>query len=180
MKSMMTNPMRDPAQSNQADERASALSALLDGELDDQAARPILQRLSRDGAERGQFREYCAIGDALRGLDRDMPGLTHRVMAALEDEPTVLAPMRKASGRRPALWLAAATVAAITWGLWNTGPREAALVPLAATQRATPAGAGTESGNAMPYLAAHQDFTQAVVSPPEMQFTKITLAGAER
>ncbi len=178
MKSMMTNPMRDPAQSNQADESESALSALLDGELGDQAARPILKRLSRDGAELSQFREYCAIGDALRGLDRDMPGLTSRVMAALEDEPTVLAPMRKASGRRPVLWLAAATVAAITWGLWNTGPRDAVLVPLAATQRANPA--GTESGNAMPYLAAHQDFTQAVVSPPEMHFTKVTLAGAER
>jgi hypothetical protein len=51
---------------------------------------------------------------------------------------------------------------------------------LAATQRANPASAGTESGNAMPYLAAHQDFTQAVVAPPEMHFTKVTLAGAER
>jgi hypothetical protein len=55
MKSMMTNPMRDPAQSNQADESDSALSALLDGELGDQAARPILKRLSRDGAELSQF-----------------------------------------------------------------------------------------------------------------------------
>jgi hypothetical protein len=99
-------------------------------------------------------------------------------MAALEDEPTVLAPMRKTSNRRPALWLAAATVVAITWGLWNAGPREETFAPLAANQNADLARASTESGNAMPYLAAHQDFAQAVVSPSEMSFTKVTLLGA--
>jgi hypothetical protein len=30
----------------------------------------------------------------------------------------------------------------------------------------------------MPYLAAHQDFAQAVVAPSEMRFTKVTLVGA--
>ena len=151
------------------------LSALLDGELGDETARLMLKRLSMKGAERDRFREYCLIGDTLRGLDRDMPDLTERVMTALEQEPTVLAPMRPASNRRPALWLAAATVVAITWGLWNASPREEA-VPMAANPDTHLA--GTEPGNAMPYLAAHQDFAQAVVAPSEMRFTRVTLVGA--
>jgi sigma-E factor negative regulatory protein RseA len=154
------------------------LSALLDGELGDETARIVMKRIAQGGAERNRFREYGLIGDTLRGLHHDMPDLTDRVMAALENEPTVLAPMRKTSSRHPALWLAAATVVAITWGLWNAGPREEALAPLAATQNANLASASNESGNAMPYLAAHQDFAQAVVSPSEMRFTKVTLVGA--
>lgn len=173
---MMKNAMNTPERLLQSED--DSVSALLDGELGDEMARNVLKRLSPGSVERKRFREYGLIGDALRGLRHDMPGLTDRVMAALEDEPTVLAPMRKTSYRRPALWLAAATVVAITWGLWNTGPREETFAPLAANQNANPALAGTESGNAMPYLAAHQDFAQAVVSPSEMSFSKVTLVGA--
>ncbi len=169
----MKTTMNNPAQHTSNEEDAS-LSALLDGELGDETARSLLKRLSRDDPERDRFREYSLIGDVMRGLNHDMPDLTGRVMAALEDEPTVLAPMRKTSPRRPYLWLAAATVAAITWGLWNTGPRDEPLVPLAANQIMD----GGPSSNVMPYLAAHQDFAQAVVSPSEMHFTKVTLAGA--
>jgi hypothetical protein len=175
---MTTNSVRDPARQNQMDE--SALSAMLDGELGDEATLAILKRVSQGGAERHRFREYCMIGDALRGLDHDIPDLTDRVMAALKSEPTLLAPMPKPGKHRPALWLAAATVAAITWGLWNAGPRDEALAPLAANPNANLAATDIQPGNVMPYLAAHQDFAQAVVSPSEMQFTKVTLAGANR
>lgn len=173
---MIKNAMNIPERQLQSED--DSLSALLDGELGDETARIVLKRLSPGSVERDRFREYGRIGDTLRGLHHDMPDLTDRVMAALEDEPTVLAPMHKTSSRRPALWLAAATVVAITWGLWNAGPREETLAPLAANQNANPASAGNESGNAMPYLAAHQDFAQAVVAPSEMRFTKVTLVGA--
>lgn len=175
---MMKNAMNTPERQFQAED--DTLSALLDGELGDETARIVLKRLSPDGVERDRFREYSLIGDTLRGLRHDMPDLTDRVMAALENEATVLAPMRKTSSRHPALWLAAATVVAITWGLWNAGPREETLAPLAANQNANLASAGNESGKAMPYLAAHQDFTQAFVAPSEMSFTKVTLVGASQ
>lgn len=168
--------MNTPEQLLQSED--DTVSALLDGELGDDTARIVLKRLSPGSIERDRFREYGIIGDTLRGLHHDMPDLTDRVMAALEDEPTVLAPMRKTSNRRPALWLAAATVVAISWGLWNAGPREEVLAPLAANQSADLANADSESAQAMPYLAAHQDFAQAVVSPSEMRFTKVTLVGA--
>ncbi len=166
----MTNTMMNPARQLQGED--DTLSALFDGELADEQARPLIRRLAAGGPERERFREYCLIGDALRGLDHDMPGLTNRVMAALEDEPTVLAPVRKPVSRRPALWLAAATVASITWGLWNTHPRQEVVAPLAGNPPAS------QQGNVLPYLAAHQDFAQAVVSPSEMRMTRVTLVGA--
>lgn len=169
----MKTTMNNPAQHTSTEED-DTLSALLDGELGEEAGRALLRRLSQNSPEQDRLREYGLIGDVMRGLNHDMPDLTGRVMAALENEPTVLAPMRKPAPRRPYLWLAAATVVAITWGLWNTGPRDEPLAPLAANQSMD----GTPSGNVMPYLAAHQDFAQAVVSPSEMHFTKVTLAGA--
>jgi sigma-E factor negative regulatory protein RseA len=180
MKSVTTNSMhnQDPVQARDAD--ALAVSALVDGELDDALARQLLRRLASGGPERGRFREYGLIGDTLRGLDHDMPGLTNRVMTALENEPTLLAPMRKPHRQRPALWLAAAAVAAITWGLWSAGPRLESPASLAANQNASPDMAANAPGNVMPYLAAHQDFAQAVVSPPEMRFTRVTLAGTSQ
>lgn len=154
------------------------LSALLDGELDDASARALLGSLVRDEAERTRFREYAVIGDLMRGHAHDTPDLTARVMAALEHEPTVLAPVAKRPNRRPALWLAAATVAAITWGLWSATPQEPLTPPLAANAPGPLPVAHVESGSVMPYLAAHQDFAQAVVSPSEMRITRVNLAGA--
>jgi negative regulator of sigma E activity len=151
------------------------LSALLDGELSDHSARLAISQLANDPARQANFAEYCAIGDLLRGLHDDRPGLTQKVMAALDEEPTVLAPVRKSKERRPLLWLAAATCAALTWGLWNAAPRQENAVQMAALQ--TPAHAPAD---VMPYLAAHQDYAQAVLTVPEMQFTRVSLSGEAR
>ncbi|HNA28508.1 MAG TPA: sigma-E factor negative regulatory protein [Thiobacillaceae bacterium] len=168
----MTIHNLNPAPSSNDD----ALSALVDGELDDGEAKAALKAVLGNARDRDTYREYCLVGDALRGYHHDTPNLTDRVMSALEREPTLLAPMPARSPRRPALWLAAATVAAITWGLWSAVPREETLAPLAANQP-PPAG---EAGNIMPYLAAHQDFAQAVVAPSEMRITRVSLAGADQ
>jgi hypothetical protein len=95
-------------------------------------------------------------------------------MDALKIEPVVLAPVPKPVDRRPALWLAAATMAAITWGLWQSSPRVEINAPLAALQQPA-AELAAQSANASPYLAAHQDFAQAVISAPEMHFSKASL-----
>ncbi len=149
-----------------------SLSALLDGELSDQAAHQIIHQLANDRARQARYSDYCAIGDFMRGHHDDLPDLTSKIMAALEDEPTVLAPVRKPPTRRPLLWLAAAACAAITWGLWGTAPRQENAVPLASLQ--TPTRAPVD---VMPYLAAHQDYAQAVLTTPEMRFTPVSLSG---
>lgn len=151
------------------------LSALLDGELFDQGARRAIRQLANDPTRQARFAEYCAIGDLLRGVTDDLPGLTRKVMAALEEEPTVLAPMRKGNERRPLLWAAAAACAVITWGLWTAVPRQETAAPLAALQ--TPERAPAD---VMPYLAAHQDYAQAVLTVPEMHFSRVSLSGETR
>jgi len=157
-------------QAEPEDLQGQTLSALIDGELSDDMAQRSIKQLGQSAGERARIAEYLAIGDALRGLNAQPSDFTRRVMAALENEPVVLAPVPKASNRRPALWLAAATMAAITWGLWQSGPRDDVNVPLAALQQ--PA---SQSVEAQPYLAAHQDFAQAVISAPEMHFSKAAL-----
>lgn len=154
-------------------ENDDTLSALIDGELADEPAVAALRRLAQSDGERARFTAYCAIGDAMRGMPDASPDFTNRVMAALESEPTVLAPQRKPLDRRPSLWLAAATVAAISWALWQIDPRQDPIPPMA-TQPVP------HNPDAMAFLAAHQDFAQALMSTPEMQFTRVSLAGDTR
>lgn len=152
-----------------------SLSALLDGELTDQGARLAIRQIADDPARQARYSDYCAIGDLMRGHHHDLPGLTRKVMATLEQEPTLLAPVRKPPERRPLLWLAAATCAAITWGLWNAAPRQDNVAPMAALPTMT-----HPPADVMPYLAAHQDYAHAVLTAPEMRFTRVSLSGEAR
>jgi len=165
---MMMKPATQPLPKAHKDE---TLSAFLDGELPDEEARQVLRELGKDAGSQTLLWDYIAVGDALRGLHAGTtaPHLTHRVMAALEQEPTVLAPMRQPRDRRVTLWLAAAAITAITWGLWQNLPEQAAPVPMAAKD--TPSSTDMQA-----YLAAHQDFAQAVIAPAEMNFTQVSLA----
>jgi sigma-E factor negative regulatory protein RseA len=160
---------------NKIHEADDSLSALLDGELSEQNARLAIRQLAGDPMRQSRFSEYCAIGDLMRGHHDGLPDLTRKVMEALENEPTLLAPVRKPTERRPLLWLAAATCAAITWGLWGVAPRQETAPPLASLQAPTRAPA-----DVMPYLAAHQDYAQAVLTTPEMRFTPVSLSGVSR
>lgn len=148
------------------------LSALMDGELDDDDARRGLARLSGDPQARARWAEYSLIGDALRGELQVQPRLGKGLAEALEAEPTVLAPMSTRNRAKPALWLAAAAaVGTISWSLWDAAPRPEAPVTLASV----PAAPGLGNEQLRPYLAAHQDFAQAVISEPEMHFTTVSL-----
>ncbi|KHA56955.1 sigma-E factor negative regulatory protein [Aeromonas hydrophila] len=67
------------------------LSALMDGDLSDVE---VLNELGTDPALQDTWSRYHLIGDAMRG---DLPvnlqlDLSDSIMAALEDEPTILAP----------------------------------------------------------------------------------------
>ncbi len=166
-KTMQTQPEQHDAM---PDPRYENLSALIDGELADDIASQAIKQLVANPDSRTRHNEYLAIGDAMRGLGEQHNDFTRRVMAALENEPVILAPLPKKPERRPVLWLAAATAAAITWGLWQSSPQQETGVPMAAVQ--PPA---SQSAEAMPYLAAHQDFAQAVISTQEMRFSKASL-----
>ncbi|TYC62043.1 anti-sigma 24 factor [Zoogloea oleivorans] len=75
------------------------VSALLDGALEEQVSSRMLESLKRDGALRQKWESYCLIGDVLRDEQVLSSDFTSKVMLCLEDEPTVLAPVkREASG----------------------------------------------------------------------------------
>lgn len=76
------------------------VSALLDGDLDDQSSSTVLDSMRRDESLQRKWQEYCLIGDALRGDAVGSLDFTERVMAGLSDEPTILAPRPPATAER--------------------------------------------------------------------------------
>ncbi|NMF89338.1 sigma-E factor negative regulatory protein [Aromatoleum petrolei] len=97
------------------------LSALLDGDLDEQSAHPVFESMRRDRALRTDWEAYCLIGDVLRG-DRDgNAGFVGRVMANIDEEPTLLAPSRHAAAEGGRLWRSLMPLAASVMGVAAVG-----------------------------------------------------------
>lgn len=100
---------------NSSDER---ISALMDGELDEQMHHSAMDELLKKDEARDTWARYHLITDTLRqnlptGMDRQF---SSRVMSALDDEPTVLAPPTVKSSplaQRLAGLAVAASVAAV-------------------------------------------------------------------
>jgi len=100
---------------NPSDER---ISALVDGELDKQEYQASIDKLLACDESRKVWGRYHLIGETLKhslpiGIEH---GFSSRVMAALGDEPTVLAPPRQTKsswGQRAAGLAVAASVAAV-------------------------------------------------------------------
>ena len=137
------------------------ISRLMDGDLDDVAARDAFEQLKRpDGVETWVC--YHVIGDALRRSCDPTPGFAARFAARLAAEPTVLAPVSRQSNRLPFAWAVAASVAAVMVVGWvavsTLDPQPTALA------RAREAVAvRSASGNPQPvspdYLLAHQEYS---------------------
>jgi sigma-E factor negative regulatory protein RseA len=149
------------------------ISALMDGELDEQAAAQTIDALARDHEALATWRDYHLISDALRASRLLSEGFTARVAQQLEKEPTVLAPHGLKGGLRaeqPRRWVAmAASVAAVALVGWlGFAPQQTAVAPVAQAPRVAqplvepmpvvvPLPSGTND-----YLLAHQGFSPRV------------------
>jgi sigma-E factor negative regulatory protein RseA len=102
------------------------LSALMDGELDEHEIAGELARIGKDPDRQACWTTYHLIGDALRGQGVLADEFTERVRVRLENEPTVLAPMRRPhrTARRIALPLAASLcgAAVVAWLALSNNP----------------------------------------------------------
>ncbi len=114
------------------------LSAVMDGDPAMDRTEDVLARLGTDSELRECWQTYCLIGDAMRGEGSGAGGLVDRVMGALDDDPTVLAPVRrraaeKASLAQRLLPLAASLmgVAAVGWIASSIGTTDKATEPRA-------------------------------------------------
>lgn len=135
----------------------------MDGELEGHEIADTLRAIRRSEELRGEWCDCQLIGAALRGernLDIDV---TARVMAALEQEPTVMAPTaaRIRAWQRPAMALAAsvAGVALVAWlalAPGGDGRTPAGNVGLAAAKQG-PAVSQT-TPRLQEYLVAHQAY----------------------
>jgi sigma-E factor negative regulatory protein RseA len=96
------------------------ISSLMDGELEGQEAGRVVQACCASEEQKETWYVYHVIGDALRGQAPHRAGFPHRTLAALHEQPTVLAPRRRvleASFGRVALAAAAsvATIGVVGW-----------------------------------------------------------------
>ncbi|WP_407280197.1 RseA family anti-sigma factor [Aromatoleum evansii] len=97
------------------------LSALLDGDLDEQSAHPVFESMRRDRSLRTDWEAYCLIGDVLRG-DRDgNAGFVGRVMANIDEEPSLLAPSSRPAAEGGRLWRSLMPLAASVMGVAAVG-----------------------------------------------------------
>ena len=149
------------------DDMKTRISALMDGELESHEIAETLRALRHSPEMRSEWCDGQLIGAALRherGLEFDV---TARVMAAIDMDPTVLAPKpgRAIDWRRPALALAAsaAGVAVVAWLALTPGGEPSPLLatalpgmkrlPVVAQLQSTP--------RLQEYLVAHQAYAPA-------------------
>lgn len=141
------------------------ISALMDGELFDDEAATLLDKLKSNPEADDQWSLYHLISDALRQPGHIHADLSVALRERLRDEPTVLAPRPRDDHR--ARWFAvsaAASVMALAVVAWLS----AKVAPEAGPQLATAQQGAT--GKARPaslaarhrmddYLMAHQEFS---------------------
>ncbi len=97
------------------------LSALIDGEFDVENAEHLIRSIKSGGELKDCWQHYHLIGDAMRNELVLSQGFSARVMNALGDEPTVLAPpaITAEAGTKTSFyktnqfWSVAASVAAV-------------------------------------------------------------------
>jgi len=98
------------------------LSALIDGEFDTNNADHLFIVAKSDGELRHAWNAYHMIGDVMRGDQVFHNKVTSRIMDALEQEPTVIAPAavnavqtkaKQSIFKKTAFWSVAASVTAV-------------------------------------------------------------------
>jgi len=177
----------DAPRASEADDCAQRLSALLDGELDADGCAALVERLRRDEQACRTWALLNCVGDAMRSADVasfHSAGFVDRVSAALEREPTVLAPAalpQRAAARRWLLPGAGAAIAAavlIAVGL----PSKQATAPEATIARAPAGPAASVVAAEQPaiarspqlerYLAAHRELAAPALMPSSTPYVR--------
>ena len=151
----------------------SRISALTDGELDHEEANVILLSAREQPELQQKWNMYHLIGDSLRQTSPLSPNFNARFAGQLAKEPTVLAPRKFLSNRRPLIALsAAASIAAVSLVAWvalqfnqESGQSTASSAVVAEASTASPSSEINVNG----YLAAHQEYSPAVQLPRHYQ-----------
>ena len=138
------------------------ISILMDGELFDDEAEALLNKLKHSPDVCKEWQAYHLIGDVLRQPDHACCSISAALRERLQAEPTVLAPRVQAS--RNARWFAlsaAASVMALSLVAWMSMQIRSEPAPKMAMQQSTALRPASFSGNKglNNYLLAHQEFS---------------------
>lgn len=148
------------------------ISTFVDGELDTNESKAVIEALERDDELRERWRIYHLISDALHDTALRAEGFSARFAGRLAAEPTVLAPGRlPAEGKRRAALSAAASLAAVALVGWlalapapELRPEAVPSVPLAS---APPASVAVQPASTQPLQpAARQAIVLQREAPP--------------
>jgi sigma-E factor negative regulatory protein RseA len=137
------------------------ISALMDGELFDDEAEALFDKLKRDPAGHEQWLQYHLISDVLRQPEHVHADISNSLRERLKAEPTVMAPGGR--GGQKVRWFAlsaAASVMALAivgWLSVQVGPEAAA--PQIAMQQQDNSSVRPASMNVDDYLMAHQEYS---------------------
>lgn len=188
------NPDRVPSRrmpaapsAGDADDCGQRLSAFLDGELDAHDCQALMERLGHDDEACRAWALLNCVGDAMRSADVaafHSSGFVSRVSAALQEEPTVLAPAalpQRSAVRRwllPGAGAAAAAAVLIAVGLPSRqGASPEATIAKASPTPATavvaaPAAVVDRSPQLERYLAAHRELAEPTLMPNSTPYVR--------
>ena len=136
------------------------ISALMDGELFDDEAEALFDKLKRDPVGHEQWLQYHLISDVLRQPEHVHADISNTLRERLKAEPTVLAP--RSRGGQKVRWFAlsaAASVMALAivgWLSVQVGPE---MAPQIAMQQSGNSSVRPASLNMDDYLMAHQEYS---------------------
>jgi sigma-E factor negative regulatory protein RseA len=137
------------------------ISALVDGELFEDGADALLDKMKRHPEAQKDWQMYQLIGDALRQPDHLSADISASFKARLDLEPTILAPHRRSNRQTRYFALSAAAsvlaIALVAWLSIQVGnepmPPMAAVNPTDAVRPVS----FSPSNNMNDYLMAHQE-----------------------
>ena len=137
------------------------ISALMDGELFDDDAEAVLDKLKQNPDIHEEWQTYHLISDALRQSDNVHTNISIAIHKRLQAEPTILSPHKRAGHN--ARWLAlsaAASVMALTLVAWLSMQVGSETAPQIAMQQSNAVHSANLSANRLDdYLMAHQEFS---------------------
>ncbi len=161
------------------------ISALMDGELESHERSEAFRALRQRDDLRADWNDYHLVGAALRGERGLEIDVTARVMAALEQEPTVLAPRPRAGDwRRPALALAASAAGVAVVGWLALQPGDEALrrpaANIARLERPASSAVPAATPRLQEYLVAHQAYAPAGAAVGARNIRTVAVAAERR
>ncbi len=137
------------------------ISALMDGEMFEDEAENLLNHIERRPDVHRDWAIYHLIGDVLRQPDHIHNDLSDKVRERMQNEPTILAPRRRAVKQKMRAFAlsAAAAVSAVGVVAWMSLQISHEAAPKMAQQNTVHPVSTPILPQANDYLMAHQEFS---------------------